>query len=160
MRKVVCNSTPLIALHKIGKLDLLESMYREIIIPKAVYDEVTIKENQENTFIGNYTFIKVKEINNKEAKRFFNTSLHKGEVEVMILAKEIVADLCVIDDLLARKYAEHYKLKITGTIGILIKAKKLNLIPLIKPLLDNLIKNGIYIDKKLYSMALKISEEE
>lgn len=114
MRKVVCNSTPLIALHKIGKLDLLESMYGEIIIPKAVSDEVTIKENQKDNFIGSYAFIKVKEINNQEAKRFFNTSLHKGEVEVMILAKEIAADLCVIDDL----------------------------------------------DKKLYSMALKISEEE
>lgn len=99
-------------------------------------------------------------IKNEEAKKLFVTSLHKGEVEVMILAKEIKADICIIDDLLARKYAKYYGLQITGTIGIILKAKKLGIITEIRPIMNELIDSDIYIDKKLYNKALKIAGEK
>jgi len=77
----------------------------------------------------------------------------------MILAKEIEADICIIDDLLARKYAKYYNLNITGTIGILLKAKELGLITRIKPIMDELKVSGIYIDTKLYNRVLEIARE-
>ena len=45
MRKVVVNSTPLIALCKVGKLELLKRCYQEIIIPQAVYSEICAKND-------------------------------------------------------------------------------------------------------------------
>lgn len=161
MLKVISNATPLIALNKIGKLDLLKQIYGEIIIPYAVYEEVILESNikDSNDFVKESGFINIMNIKNEEAKRLFVTSLHKGEVEVMILAKEMEADICVIDDLLARKYAKYYNIKITGTIGIFLKAKELGIITNIKPIMDELISSGIYIDNKLYNRVLEIAKE-
>lgn len=162
MRKIISNSTPLIALNKISKLELLQKIYKEIIIPYAVYEEVILESNTNttNNFIKECGFIKIISIKNEEAKKMFATSLHKGEVEVMILAKELGADTCIIDDLLARKYAKYYNLKITGTIGVIIKAKELGLISEIRPIMNELISSGIYIDEKLFNKVLKIAGEE
>ncbi len=161
MRKIISNSTPLIALNKVGKLNLLKEIYGEIIIPYAVYEEVIIKPKLKDIddFIQNSGFIKIVRIKNNEAKEFFQPSLHKGEIEVMILAREEKADLSIIDDLLARKYAKYHNLKITGTIGVLIKAKETGLIPEIKPIIDELINSGIYIDKRLYEKVIKMAKE-
>ncbi|NYB72922.1 DUF3368 domain-containing protein [Sedimentibacter hydroxybenzoicus DSM 7310] len=161
MRKIIANSTPIIALNKIGRLDLLKQIYGKIIIPYAVYEEIILDSNlkESNDFIEESGFIKIIKIKNEEAKKIFVASLHKGEVEVMILAKEIEADLCIIDDLLARKYARYYKLNITGTIGVILKAKELGIVTIIKPILDELIICGIYIDTKLYNKVLEISGE-
>lgn len=162
MRKVVVNSTPLIALYRIGKLDLLKEIYGRVIIPYAVYEEVILESStkESNDFIQESGFIDIMKIKNEEAKRLFVTSLHKGEVEVMILAKEIESDLCIIDDLLARRYAKYYDLNITGTIGVVLKAKEQGIISRVKPIMDELIDSGIYIDSKLYNKVLEISEEQ
>lgn len=157
MRKVVVNSTPLISLYKINKLNLLKEIYGSIYVPYGVYEELSIKDKY--NFLNELDFIKIQKIENKEARKFFKTSLHKGEVEVMILAEEINADLCIIDDLLARKYAKYLGYTITGTIGILLKAKEEGYINKVKPLLDDLLNGGIYIDDKLYDRILKIANE-
>lgn len=162
MHKVIINSTPLISLSAINKMDILKDLYDEIIIPNAVYEEVCIegKSKVASDIISKYDFIKVEQIKNQEAKMFFQTSLHKGEVEVMILAKEINADLCVLDDFLARKYAKHLGLKITGTLGVLLKAKEKGSIKAVKPLMDEMILNHIYIDDKLYGLVLETAKEK
>jgi predicted nucleic acid-binding protein len=162
MRKIIANSTPLIALNKIGKLYLLKQIYREIIIPYAVYEEVILESDtkESNDFIKESGFINIMKIKNEEAKRLFVTTLHKGEVEVMILAKEIEADLCIIDDLLARRYAKYYNLNITGTIGVILKAKEQGIVSKVKPIMDELIDSGIYIDTKLYNRVIEIAYEE
>lgn len=157
MRKVVVNSTPLISLYKINKLNLLKEIYGSIYVPYGVYEELSIKDKY--NFLNELDFIRIQKIENKEARKFFKTSLHKGEVEVMILAEEINADLCIIDDLLARKYAKYLGYTITGTIGILLKAKEEGYINKVKPLLDDLLNGGIYIDDKLYDRILKIANE-
>ena len=160
MLKIIANSTPLIALNKIGKLDLLKQMYREIIIPYAVYEEVILESSikESNDFIKESGFINIMKIKNEEAKRLFVTSLHKGEV--MILAKEIEADLCIIDDLLARRYAKYYNLNITGTIGLALKSKEQGIISEVRPIMDELIDSGIYIDPKLYNRVIEIACEK
>lgn len=157
MRKVVVNSTPLISLDRVNQLNLLQELYGQIYIPYGVYEELSVEDK--HNFLTNIDFIKVQVIKNEEAKKFFKTSLHKGEVEVMILAEEINADLCVIDDLLARKYAKYLGYTITGTIGILLKAKEKGYINQIKPLLNDLIESGIYIDNNLYRNVLRIANE-
>ncbi|MDR1699796.1 MAG: hypothetical protein LBR68_01220 [Lachnoclostridium sp.] len=89
MRKtVIVNSTPIIALRCINNLYILKELYGEIIIPNAVYEEVTSKDSQALT---GYNWICVKSIVNNIAKEMFVSALHDGEVEVMLLAKEMDA---------------------------------------------------------------------
>ena len=157
MRKVVVNSTPLISLYRIDKLNLLRELYGEIYIPYGVYEELSVQDKY--NFLTKIDFIKIQVIQNTGAKKFFKTSLHKGEVEVMILAEEINADLCIIDDLLARKYAKYLGYTVTGTIGLLLKAKEKGYISEVKPLLNALMESGIYIDDKLYSRVIGMANE-
>lgn len=161
MPKVVVNSTPIITLSVIDKLYILKDLYRQVIIPQAVFKEVILEGDSRAgaDFTVKYDFIKTQAIINKDAKRFFQTSLHEGEVEVMILAQEISSDLCIIDDFLARKYAKHLGLNVTGTLGVLIKAKEKGVLKEIKPLINNLINNGIYIDNNLYETVIKLAKE-
>ena len=161
MLKIIVNSTPIIALSAIDELHLLKDLYGEVIIPKAVFNEVVLKGNNRagSNFTIKYDFINIQTITNENAKRYFETSLHEGEVEVMILAQEITADICIIDDYLARRYAKHLGLSITGTIGVLIKAKEKGLLKEITPLLNALISNGIYIDNKLFDTVVKLAKE-
>ena len=161
MRKVVVNSTPIISLSIIGELELLKMLYDEVYIPNAVFREISVdgESRAGSKFLENYNFIKVVSITNDETRRFFSASLHDGEVETMILAKEIEADLAIIDDYTARKYANYFGITITGTIGVLIKAKERGYIKKVKPLIDMLINNGIYIGQRLYKDILRITGE-
>ena len=111
--RVVSNASPLIFLSKLGELDLLEFCFSEINIPEAVRIE-----------IGDLplpSFVQVKKIS--EFGRHYVAgavgTLHVGELEAMVLAKEIEADLVLLDDLRSRRKAERMGLKILGTIGLL-----------------------------------------
>ena len=87
---VVVNSTPIIALLNIQRLNILNRIYGIITIPNAVKDEILIKNPD---FSTHHKWVTVKSIVNEAAKETFTSVLHAGEVEVMILAKEINADL-------------------------------------------------------------------
>lgn len=104
-------------------------------------------------------WIIVKSIQNIEAKKLFKVQLHDGEVEVMILGKELETKMLVIDDYIARKYAKYLGFTVTGTLGIILKSKERGVIRYIKPLIDDLVDNGIYIDEMLYQSILKIAKE-
>lgn len=86
--------------------------------------------------------------------------LHKGELEVMIAAKELKINRVIIDDRPARNFSETMLLKSIGLIGILLTAKKLGLISEVKKYLDILIQEGYRISKKLYLEGLKSAGEE
>ena len=155
-RVVIVNSTPIIALLDIGQIDILKALYDEIIIPEAVRDEVTAKDEHA---LDNYTWIKVHAIKNIAAKDTFISSLHDGEVEVMILAKEINSDLVILDDSLARRHAKHQGLTITGTVGVILRAKHNGIIDSVKPLLDGLVNSDFYISESVIDEVLKLAGE-
>lgn len=124
MLKVIVNSTPIILLCGIGKLDILRKLYREITIPTAVYQEVTAMEDSACMAVRNAgSWIHIESIRDSTEKKMYKAKLHAGEVEVMILAQEQKADLVIIDDNAAKKTAKYLGLTVTGTLGILLKAK-------------------------------------
>jgi predicted nucleic acid-binding protein len=157
MRKVVVNTTPLIALSHIGQLDILKKMYGEILIPNAVYNELSAKPDSicKIEVENSKDWVRIEEIKNQMAKSMYKTQLHEGEVEVMILAQEVNADLVIIDDANAKKYAKYLKLPVTGTLGVLIKAKQSGYVDKLKPMLQMMIENGIYISQDLVKLCLK-----
>ncbi|MCL2512922.1 MAG: DUF3368 domain-containing protein [Oscillospiraceae bacterium] len=160
---VAVNSTPIILLQKIGRLNLLQKLYSEVYIPKAVYKEVIIdgieKISGQEDFLMINNWINVVDIQNENAKKMFATNLHAGEVETIILAMERTVDLCILDDLLARKYAVKFNLNVTGTLGVLIAAKKQGYIKSVKPLLDMLVSVGIYVSEELYNNVALLAGE-
>jgi predicted nucleic acid-binding protein len=93
------------------------------------------------------------------AKSMYRTQLHEGEVEVMILAQEINADVVIIDDANAKKHAKYLDLPVTGTLGVLIKAKQKGYVKELKPILYRMVENGIYISQDLMELCLKQVEE-
>lgn len=162
MHKVIVNTTPLIALSHVGQLSVLKELYGEIIIPEAVYRELSVKAESicKRTVDMSLDWIRVGKIQNQMAKSMYKTQLHDGEVEVMILSKEIGADVVIIDDANAKKHAKYLGLPVTGTLGVLIKAKQEGYIEALKPILYQMIEHGIYISNSLVELCLKQVAEE
>ncbi len=152
---VIFNSSPIINLSKINSLDLIKKIYKQILIPKAVYNEVVIKgTNRDNIYkieelISTQT-IKIATVNNQEIIKVFAKDLDYGESEVLALALQLNADLVVIDETDARNIADIYNLNKTGFIGILIKAQEVGYTDSVIRYLDLAIQKGFRINSKLY----------
>jgi len=155
MLKVVSNTTPVISLLKISQLDILRELYSEIAIPNAVFKEIEAGKNK--TYyqdLSRLSWIRIVEIHNKNALKYF-LDLDAGESEAIVLASELDADLLIMDEKPGRFHAKHTGLKVTGTIGVLIKAKKQGLIQALKPSLYELTRKGVWINDNLISEVLK-----
>ncbi len=166
MSKIVCNSSPIIGLCIIGKLNLLWELFSEVYITREVYKEVA-----NNNELKNYGAMELKnaildkkiivyKIKNAEIVEAMFGRLHRGELEVIQAAKELNINIVIIDDRPARNRAKDMLLKPIGIIGILQLAKKVGKISEIKPYLDMLIGENYRISKLLYLEALKIAGEE
>ena len=83
----------------------------------------------------------------------------KGEASAIALALEIPGSTVILDDYKARKIAEQLNLNITGTLGVIVKAKLLGLIPSIKPFLSKIKKTNFRLSKEIEILALKEAGE-
>ena len=159
MRKIIVNSTPLIALAKANKLEILKGLYEHIIIPEAVYREVTEKDDVAAQRIeAAREWIEVRKVDYNLDRRMYKAKLHDGEVEVMLLAQEIGADAVIIDDA-ARKTAEYLGLPLTGTLGVMSKAKQRGLLEAVMPVIQQMEQNGIFFSRELKEKIRKLSKE-
>lgn len=160
MLKVVSNTTPIVSLLKLGRLEILKQLYSEINIPTAVYNEIEAGKNKVYyTDLSKLEWIKILEIKDKQAVKYF-LDLDAGEAEAIVLATELAADLIIIDEKLGRFHAKYAELKVTGTIGILIKAKTKGLVDELKPLLNKLSEKEVWISEKLKKEILaKVGED-
>ena len=119
--RVVSNSTPLIALSRIRRLHLLRELFSKVTIPTAVYDEVVIAGygRAGGPEVENAQWIIHHQVKNKDLVAFLRISLDAGEAEAIALAKEISADLVLLDDNDGRNIAGSVGINFTGTIGIM-----------------------------------------
>ena len=138
---IIGDSSALIALSIVGKLELLETLYDTLYIPQAVYDEVTKLEKKQSDILKVFLKERVKtvELNLKKL------GLGIGELEAITLYKQLNADVLLIDDNRAKKYALLNDVRVVGSLGILIKAKEKGYIEKIKPLLDKLQDSDIFV---------------
>jgi predicted nucleic acid-binding protein len=159
MPKVVSNTTPILSLLKIGKLEILKELYEEIYIPQEVFNEIEAGKRKEYYLnLLEYDWIKIEQIQDTKSIAYF-LDLDRGEAEAIILATERDADLILLDEALGRYHAKHAGLKVTGTIGVLIKAKKLGLFPEIRPLIFEMKKKGIWLSESLIERILALTNE-
>ena len=160
---VVSDSTVLIGLGAIGGLDWLKQLYELVIVPTAVYEEVTVAGAGKPgaQAVAAATWIQLRAVNNQHAvAQLINlVGLDEGESEAIILAQEISADLLLLDEAKARRYARQQHLTITGTLGIVLAAKETGLIARVRPQLDALFAAGIFLDSALYQTACQMAGE-
>jgi hypothetical protein len=154
---VVSNSGPLITLATIGRLDLLETLFESIVIPQAVYDEVVVHGSGDpgSAETSAATWIRVHQVRDELAVNLLQESLGAGESEAIVLAQELQARYVLIDDALARRKAEHIGLRLTGTFGVLLMAKKAGLVPAVKPILDELRQTDFRMSDRVYQDVLR-----
>lgn len=157
---VVCNSTVLIALSRIGHLWLLERLFGNILIPLAVYDDVVVKGAGKPGAkdVAEAKWIHVQAVEDKEKVDHLSSILHRGEAEAIVLAEEIESDLIILDDDHARRNANSRGLNLTGTLTILLWAKQKGLISHLDTLLTQLKSTGFFTGTE-YDEILKDAEE-
>lgn len=152
--KVVSNSSPLIFISAVGMLDLLRSEFWVILIPEAVYKEVTSKNSKGFGEIKSANWIRVELLKNEKSRSFYPV-LDEGEEKAIILAIEQKADLLLIDDLAGRRAAKMHGINVMGTLGFLKAMHKKGRIRNLKSVLDILKQHGFWMGEELYRKMLE-----
>jgi predicted nucleic acid-binding protein len=156
---IVCDCSPLIALALCDQLALLDVIFNEVVIPEQVYAEATVSEKPEALKIAAYAQGKVQRSESPKPVALSRAALGKGEIEAMALYWEKGADYLLIDEDKGRRFAKKNGMTIIGSLGILLYAKRMNLILAVKPLLHILRTSNIRIADALYESVLKQANE-
>lgn len=160
MTEIICNTSPLQYLHQLGLLHLLPTLVKKIIVPAAVFAEIEIGRANAVDLPDLSTF---ECIEIRQAKTIAAVppaiDLGAGEMEVLSLALESKNVIIILDDLLARKAAEQLGIKLIGTLGILLQAKRKNLLSEIKPILDELENLRFRLSRQTKEAVLKLAGE-
>jgi predicted nucleic acid-binding protein len=156
---IICDSSPLIALAKCGKLSFLGSLFEEVLIPEQVYREFSVSGKPEAAVIAAWAQGKIDKPGEAHLAKANALSLDPGETAAIALYWEKSADFLLIDERKGRIIAAQNGIKIIGIAGILLAAKNKGLIEAVKPFLDLLLNSSYYISNTLYQTALKSAKE-
>jgi hypothetical protein len=159
---VVSDTSPINNLAAINQLHLLHQLYGTVLIPEAVYQELTDPDFPVAgaTEVQTFNWIQTRAVSDRTLVEALSSELDIGEAEAIALAVEIQADQVLIDERRGRLVATRLNLRYTGILGILVEAKSQGLIAEIKPLLDALInKAGFWVAEPLYNGVLKLVNE-
>ena len=158
---VISDTTPIISLLKADRKDLLQKLYGIVLIPKAVYRELTENKKfaDEAEVIKTLDFlhtIMVKNIKSVNVLRSV-TGLDEGESEALIMYDEQKADLLLMDEHKGRSVAKQLNIRHIGTAGVLMLAYDKGFIQAaeVKSCLDLMIANAIRLDKKIYNVVME-----
>ena len=153
---IVSNTTPLIVLSGVGLLDLLQTLYGTISIPDVVRDEYIAGKKPGEPDIASLAWIHVHTTTPLVGAR---TSLGPGEAAAIELAIALNASRILLDDRDARSEARRRGLVVTGSIGVLLEAKRRGTLPLIAPIVDQMAAQGRYISSNLRAEVLRLAGE-
>jgi hypothetical protein len=149
---VVSDSSPLIALSRIGRLDLLQRLFGTVTIPPAVAREVFAAQDPPPWLhvVAPST----------GAEGVASATLGAGELEAIRLAADLHCQRLLLDDLPARRLAARRALPVSGTVAVLLAAKRAGLVPAVKPLLDALRSVGFHLAERVRVAAVAACGED
>jgi len=129
-RVVVANSSCLIGLSKICRLDILQKLFGSVLIPFAVYEEVVIRGagRSGSVEVAQADWIETRKIIDLLAFKTLRLTLGAGEAEAIVLASECAADFPILDDWRARQVALGLELPVVGMVALLDKAAEKGLL--------------------------------
>lgn len=157
---IISDSSPVIALIKKGELSLLKNLFKKIVIPQGVYEELTdnpeYQEEQRKQFQDEYKlgWITIKQL---ETLKYPDLPLGKGETEAINACLEIENVLLLIDEKKGRTMAKSLNIRVIGTLGILALTKKKDLKTAqeLETNLEKLIQQGFYLSSDIILRFLK-----
>lgn len=145
-RIIISDTSCLIALSKIEKLDLLKELYQEIIITKDVYNEFGSSLP---------SWIIITEVEDKRKQKEIEQNLDKGEASSITLALEVENAILIIDEIKGRRIAQSFNIDIVGTIGIILLANKKGLISDVVATVLRLVNKGFRLSDKLINKIIE-----
>ncbi len=148
---VIADSSCLILLAKIEELEILKSIYKHVFVTKEIAGEFG------SELPG---WIEVKEVENKTLQSLFEEILDLGEASALTLAFETQGCTVILDDLKARKTAAKMNIKVTGTIGVIVKAKTENKIPSAKAVFEKILETDFRISDRILKEAIQLAGEQ
>jgi hypothetical protein len=160
----VSNTSPISNLAIIGHLDLLKLQFGELWIPEAVARELSVHPDPVaiaaiQRAISD-SWIKVASPTNPTLLKILLSSLDQGEAEAIALATERGADIVIIDEQEGRRIATLAGLRVTGALGVLLRAKRIGQVPAVKPELRALrAKARFFIAASLEAQILSAADE-
>jgi predicted nucleic acid-binding protein len=147
---VISDTSTLILFHKIDEFSLLQKVYGELITTPEIAEE--FGEDLPD-------WIKIQSVSDKKYQDFLETQIDYGEASAIALATEYDDVLLLLDDLKARKLAVRLKFKITGTLGVINRAKQMSIIDRVKPLIDKLLLTDFRVADNIVEEILKLNKE-
>jgi len=150
MPEIISNTSCLIVLDNIGKINILKELYGQIFITEEVYNE--FGKNIEN-------WITVCSVKNKNYVNILNANIDLGEASTIALSLEIDNSTVILDDLKARRIAQKLNIKLTGTIGVLLKAKEKNIIDSLSLVIDEMKNKKFRISPEIEKTIKKLANE-
>jgi hypothetical protein len=157
---VVSNTSPILNLALIDRLSLIQEQFGKVSITQAVLKELRVEENLPGSKLMKNAlesgWIQVEEVHDSPILRILNRDLDKGEAEAIALALELKAELILLDEREARIAAKNLELRITGVLGILLRAWHQKRIPSLQHELKMLRNEaGFRIANHLYDKILQ-----
>lgn len=149
-KTVISDTSALILFHKIDEFILLQKVYGELITTPEIAKE-----------FGEVLpdWIKIQSATDKKYQDFLFTQVDYGEASAIALASEFDDVLLLLDDLKARKLATRLKFRITGTLGVIHRAKQMKIIDKVKPLIDKLMLTDFRVADNIIEEILKLNNE-
>lgn len=148
---IISDTSCLILLDKIGELHLLQKLFGEVVTTQIVADE-----------FGGYlpSWVRIQNPEEKSSQLILEATLDPGEASAIALALEMENCLLIIDESKGRKLARHLGLTITGTLGVLVQAKRNGYLSALKPLLDKVKQTDFRLSERLIEETLKEAGED
>lgn len=161
MAEVVCDTSPLQYLHQLRLLHLLPSLARSIVIPPAVEEEILAGKAQGIDLPDFQTldWLSIRHPVSRPAVPLVR-DLGPGETEVLMLGLEVPDSILILDDALARRVAENLQIPFTGTLGLLLDAKRSGLISSVAPFLEQLQDLRFRLSTGARSVILRLAGEQ
>lgn len=147
---IISDTSCLILLDKIGHLELLEKVYQKVRITPEILCEFGKSVPD---------WITVEKPTNTPIQQVLEQNLDTGEASAIALAYQFPESTLIIDDLKARKAAKDLNFKVTGTLGVIVKAKQMGFIKKIKPIIDKLTQTDFRISQNVIEEILKRAGE-
>lgn len=160
----VSNASPILNLAVIGRLSLLHDQFGEILIPNAVLEELRIQEDlpgsQAMREALKEEWLRIQEVSDQSLVRVLQRELDNGEAAAITLAVQVKAEWILLDEKEGRKIAKSLGLKVTGILGILLRARHEGRLPSMQKVMDQLRdRAGFRIGAELYADLMRKSGE-
>jgi uncharacterized protein len=161
MTRWVVDTSPLIFLAKLDRLDLLRKGADEILAPPAVIEEIRTHPDYASQLIGDAVsaWLTVRQVEDRGTLEVLLGDLGPGEAEAIVLSRQVGADRVVMDDLDGRRFARRLGVTAVGTLGLLLAARLRGELPSLRAEIEKLRSGGFRVSETLVEAVLRNAGE-